>query len=519
MGTPFTLPVVKVTVLEDRALVERRGEVPLSVGTQRLVIQGLSPLAVDRSLQAKVAGGTISQARIRRAAKPQPPEAEREHRTALSQRVAELEQELRRVEADEARLTARQRLLDTARVDVHRAISEQAGAGQARAETWREQLETVRREQAAADTALRETLRQKQGLRARLEEARASNTQVEPWAPPKVDVQAELEVGHPTGGPATLSITYLVPCTAWRPSYRATLAREASGESVTLECEAVVWQRTEEDWKDVELAFSTARPTLGASPPRLQEDRLWLRDKTEREKQVVEVTLREEVIQTAGEPGVARREDALPGMDDGGEPLTVPAPHRATVPADGEPYRVPLFQFTAPAASELVAIPEQSPLVHRVARFDNTGPTVLLAGPVKLVRTHGYVGRAQLRFTGKGERVKLGFGSEDALRVARTEDVARETSRLTGRKVTTHKVRLFLSNMGARPTPVAIEERIPVSEVESVEIQLLRESTKPAPARVSEDGIVRFELTASPRSQQELAMDYVVSSAAKVAGL
>ncbi|NVJ13045.1 mucoidy inhibitor MuiA family protein [Myxococcus sp. AM010] len=518
MGTPFILPVVKVTVLEDRALVERRGEIPLSVGTQRLVIQGLSPLAVDRSLQAKVAGGTISQARIRRAAKPQAPEAEREHRTALGKRVAELEQELRRVAADETRLSARLRLLDTARAEVHRAISEQAGAGQSRPETWREQLETVRREQVSADSALREAQRQTLRLREQLDEARGSQTAVE-LLEPKADVQAELEVGHPTGGPATLSVTYLVPCTAWRPSYRATLSREGSGESVTLECEAVVWQRTEEEWKDVELAFSTARPTLGATPPRLQEDRLWLRDKTEREKQVVEVAIREEVIQTAGEPGAARQEDALPGMDDGGEPLTVTAPHRATVPPDGEPYRVPLFQFTAPAASELVAMPEQSPLVHRVARFDNTGPTVLLAGPVKLVRTHGYVGRAQLRFTGKGERVKLGFGSEDALRVARTEDVGRETSRLTGRKVTTHKVRLFLSNMGAQAVPVAIEERIPVSEVEAVEIQLLRESTKPAPARVSEEGIIRFELTASPRSQQELAMDYVVTSAAKVAGL
>ncbi|WP_426757416.1 mucoidy inhibitor MuiA family protein [Myxococcus sp. Y35] len=519
MGTPFTLPVVKVTVLEDRALVERRGEIPLSVGTQRLLVQGLSPLAVDRSLQAKVAGGTISQARIRRTARPVPPEAQREHRTEVSRRVAELEQDLRRFEADAARLEARKRLLKAARADVYRAISEQAGAGQARPEAWREQLEAVRREEASVDAALHDNVRQLGSLRKQLEEARASQSFAEPEAQPKLDVQAELEVGHPTGGSATLSITYLVPCAAWRPSYRATLSREGAGEAVTLECEAVVWQRTEEEWKDVELAFSTARPTLGASPPRLQEDRLWLRDKTEREKQVVEVAIREEVIQTTGEPGAARREDALPGMDDGGEPLTVAAPHRARVPPDGEPYRVPLFQFTAPATSELVACPEQSPLVHRVARFDNVGPTVLLAGPVNLVRTSGYVGRAQLRFTGKGERVKLGFGSEDALRVARTEEQARETSRLTGRKVTTHKVRLFLSNMGAQSMPVAIEERIPVSEVESVEVQLLREQMKPAPARVSEDGIVRFELTAAPRSQRELAMDYVVTSAAKVAGL
>ncbi|MFY2561699.1 DUF4139 domain-containing protein, partial [Corallococcus terminator] len=271
--------------------------------------------------------------------------------------------------------------------------------------------------------------------------------------------------------------------------------------------------------KDAELAFSTARPTLGATPPRLETDWLFLRDKTEREKQVVEVAMREEVIQTAGEGAVAKRDDGLPGMDDGGEALTLAAAHRTTVPSDGEPHRVPMFHFTAPAASELLVCPELSPLVHRVARFDNVGPAVLLAGPVDLVRASGYVGRSQLRFTGKGERVRLGFGSEDSLRVARQTDLQEETSRLSGRKVKTHHVKMFLSNMSAHPAAVALEERIPVSEVETVEVMLLKDSTKPAPTRFSSEGIARFELTAPPRSQQELTLVYTVTSAAKVAGL
>ena len=518
MGAPLSLPVVKVTVLEDRALVERRGEVPLVAGAQRLVIEGLSPLAVDRSLQAKLSGGTVSQARIRRAMKPYRPEALREHRTELGRRVAEREQELLRAEAEEERRRHRHTLLLNAHEDVFRSISEDAGSGQDRPEVWRQQLATIRREVDTAEAALRDTSREVAQLRARLQEARSALAGTE-REEARLDVHAELEVGHPAGGSTTLSVTYLVPCAAWRPAYRATLERGEKGETVTLECEAVVWQRTEEEWKDAELAFSTARPTLGASPPRLVEDRLWLRDKTEREKQVVEVSIREEVIQTTGEGGVVRRDEGLPGMDDGGEPLTLAAQHRATVPSDGEPHRVPLFRFSAPAASELLACPELSPLVHRVARFDNTGPSVLLAGPVDLVRTSGYVGRAPLRFTGRGERVKLGFGSEDALRVARVPDDHVETSRLTGRRVRTQRVRLFLSNMGSRPEAVALEERMPVSEVEAVEVMLLKEGTKPAPSRVSEDGIVRFELTAPPRSQQELSLAYTVTSASKVAGL
>lgn len=287
---------------------------------------------------------------------------------------------------------------------------------------------------------------------------------------------------------------------------------------MTLECEAVVWQRTEEAWKEVELCFSTARPTLGASPPRLVEDRLWLRDKTEREKQLIEVAVREEALQTTGE-GAARQTETMPGLDDGGEALTLTARHKATVPSDGAPHRVPLFQFTSPASSELVAHPEHSPLVHRVARFDNLGPSVLLAGPVDLVRTSGYVGRGQLRFTGRGERLKLGFGSEDTLRVARVVESSEDTTWVTGRKLRMNQVKLFLSNTGTRGESVALEERIPVSEVEAVEVKLLKEQMKPAPAKVSEDGIIRFELTAGPRTQQELKLVYTVSSSAKVSGL
>ncbi|AGC45824.1 hypothetical protein MYSTI_04532 [Myxococcus stipitatus DSM 14675] len=520
MSTPFTLPVVKVTLLEDRALVERRGEVPLVPGAQRLVVSGLSPLAVDRSLQAKLAGGTVSQARVRRARKPQPPEALREHTTRLDQRVADLEQEERQRSSDVSRLTARQDLLTTAHADVYRAISEQAGGGMSRAETWKQQLDSVRQELEAAGEALRQAQREHLRVQHQLEEARRARagTQQEEA---RLDVQAELEVGHPAGGTALLSVTYLVPCAAWRPAYRATLESSSEGTNTTvrLECEAVVWQRTEEEWKDVELAFSTARPTLGAAPPRLETDWLFLRDKTDREKQVVEVAVREEVIQTAGEGGAAKRDEGLPGMDDGGEALTLAAPHRATVPSDGEPHRVPLFHFTAPAASELLVCPELSPLVHRVARFDNVSPAVLLAGPVDLVRQSGYVGRSQLRFTGKGERVRLGFGSEDSLRVARQTDLQEDVSRLTGRKVKTHHVRMFVSNMGPKPAAVALEERLPVSEVESVEVVLQKEATRPAPTRVSTEGIARFELTAPPRSQQELTLVYTVTSSSKVAGL
>lgn len=517
MNTTVTLPVVKVTVLEDRALVERRGEVTLPAGPQRLRVEGLSPLAVDRSLQVSLSGGNIVGARVSRTWKEQPKEGMREHRTELGRRAESLEQEVRVAAADVQRLEARLTIAQAARTDVLRSISEGVGAGKAGPDTWRLHLTAVRAEVGSTEEALRQARKREAVAQQRLAEARSTLAQGEqPEA--KLLTAAEVEVNHPTGGAVTVGVAYLLPCAVWRPAYRATLRSGEGGEAVTLECEAVVWQRTEEDWKDVEMAFSTARPTLGANPPRLVEDRLYLRDKTQQEKHTVEVSIREETIQTTGEGG-ARPAEGMPGLDDGGEPLTLKALHRVTLPSDGAPHRVPLFQFTAPATSELVGTPEHSPLVHRVARFENRGASVLLAGPVDLVRTSGYVGRAQLTFAGVGEKVKLGFGSEDALRVARQVETKLDTHRLTGRKTRTHFVKLFLSNTGSRPEQIAIEERMPVSEVEAVEVELLKDKAKPAPTKVSQDGILRFELPAPARSQQELAFSYTVSSSSKVAGL
>ncbi|MFL5344477.1 MAG: mucoidy inhibitor MuiA family protein [Hyalangium sp.] len=517
MSTTVTLPVIKVTVLEDRALVERRGEVTLPAGPQRLRVEGLSPLAVDRSLQVSLSGGNIVGARVSRAWKEQPKEGLREHRTELGRRVESLEQAVRVATGDVLRLESRLNVAMAARADVLRSISELTGAGKATPDTWRQQLEAVRAEVGSTEESLRQARKREALTQQRLAEARSALVHGE-QPETKLVTSAEVEVNHPSGGAVTVGVAYLVPCAVWRPAYRATLRPTEGGEAVTLECEAVVWQRTEEDWKEVEMAFSTARPTLGATPPRLVEDRLYLRDKTQQEKHTVEVSIREEAIQTTGEGGAKPSAD-MPGLDDGGEALTLKASHRVTLPSDGSPHRVPLFQFTAPATSELVGTPEHSSLVHRVARFENKGPSVLLAGPVDLVRTSGYVGRAQLSFAGVGERVKLGFGSEDALRIARQVETKLDTNRLTGRKIRTHFVKLFLSNTGSRPEQIAIEERMPVSEVEAVEIELLKDKAKPAPAKVSQDGIIRFELPAPARSQQELAFTYTVSSSSKVAGL
>ena len=74
------------------------------------------------------------------------------------------------------------------------------------------------------------------------------------YSPIEVDIEAD------AAAEASLTVEYMVPCAAWRPTHRARL-----GEGhVLFETDAAVWQATGEAWNDVTLQLSTARSSCSA---------------------------------------------------------------------------------------------------------------------------------------------------------------------------------------------------------------------------------------------------------------
>lgn len=558
---PLSLPITAVTCLEDRAQIERRGTVRLAAGVQRLRIGPVTPITVDRSLRAEIvpaAGGPgtvptaadpaaqdsggpdraapdtkaadarVVDARIVRAYTPPHPDGPGEDASELRREVHTLEREIHETEMHRQRLESRLAVIAQARADLFRDITEGAGAGDADPERWTDRLDRVEGEAGPRNAELHALHRRLRDLAEELKEAAAALLRTEN-EPEELSAVLELVVEADRAGPAELRVVHLVPCALWRPAYRAALAPD--GRSVLLETDAVVWQRTGEDWNGVRLALSTARPTLAASPPGLAEDELALRDRSAEERRTVEVDLREEDIRTiggespgSGGPGSGSAE--MPGLDDGGEVRVMTAPVPVNVVGDGRPHRVHLTAFTAACESERTCSPELSPLVGQVAVLPNESGHVLLSGPVDLVRGSGFVGRGELRFAGLGEQVRLPFGSEDDYRVVRHVEESRETVGLTGinhRTVITRTVRLFVSRLGApgdrEAGPVVVRERVPVSEVSAVEIRLRKDACAPQPDDADADGIVRYDLLLGPGERREITLVYEITAAASVQGL
>lgn len=508
----------RVTMFEDRAEVVRRAVFSVQPGIRVEACAGVSLLVDDGTVQTKVIKGSarILSARVLRREHLEKALG-REEIDALERAAKEARE---RMTAADLAIERAQRILqhhyqltdqwvksvalgpkngsDTKVIgsyrDAWRAIDDAAKATLGELEKAR-----VARAQAEQDFKLAERRRQEGLIES-----------------PRRDAVIEIEVEAKEAGEIEVELSYRLPCALWRPEHLARLVLEkpdSKAGKVEIITYAVAWQSTGEEWNDVEVRFSTARPAKEASPPLLSDDTLSSRKKTDEERRNVVIAAREQTIDMAGLDRGAREVAEMPGVDDGGEPLNYVGKERVGLPSNGRPFRVEIGRTNTDAEVSRVLMATRSPSAHVRATATLVGSGPLLAGPVRLARGSSMVGRAKIDFVGKGEPFELGFGPDDGIRVRRMEDEERDTQALTGSQKIRRKVSLFLSNLSGTARSVLVNERVPVSEIDEVEIQVLDAGPFKLDAK---DGFLRTTVEVAARATKMMTFSYEVRAGSKV---
>ena len=350
---------------------------------------------------------------------------------------------------------------------------------------WRAAFSAVAEEVAPADSAIREAerkQRERDRESARLEADRAQKP------PSKLEVRIELAAAAATK--ATLRVTYAVRNARWTPLYDARLDTGAKDRKPALELvrRAEITQNTGEDWSNVALAVSTVRTARGGKAPELNSL----------------------IVQYPPPPRAAA---SISGGMDAAKPLAraAPAPmtqearskvaeeQQATAEVDGfqVTFKIPgrvslgasegaksLRVSSAIIAPDLAvrAVPVLDPTAFLEASFKQTEDAPLLPGRVSIYRDGVFVGRGQMAAAGKDETVRLGFGADDKIKIERTTIKRNEGS--AGLIVTTSKTdersfKTSIRNGHDFPIKVAIEDQLPVSENEDIQVEMLSSSTPP----------------------------------------
>lgn len=514
------IPVVEVTLLEDRAHVVRRGRVAASRGASLVRVAGVAPALVDKSLGARIvegAGVRAVNARVLRRrvhVSEDRPEVLRD----LDATCEAIEGELAALADRRALLQSELDALDALARATMKEIVEDVSWGRGAADEWRAQMDMLDERERDLRGELRTLGFAEADARARLEALEVRRSVHD--TPAGIET-ADLEIALVAEAEAEveLQIDYVVPGACWRPYHSARLIQEPGGAArVQVRCSGCVWQNTGEDWNDVALRFSTQRPSLGTAPPLLADDRLAV----QRKSSEIIVEAREQDITTAGlggDAGGVTETTEVPGIDDGGEIINLRAPERATVPSDGAPHRVELFHFDSDAESELMLAAELAPAVLLRSVQTNRASQPLLAGPVDLIRDAGLVGRTSILYIAPGERFELGWGPDPSLRVHRRDERLEDESRMLSAWTTQrYKVTVRLSNIGDAPRTVHVKERVPVSELEQVQVTVHAKETTDR-AQPDDNGFVDWTVRLAPFGHGSVMLRYDIKKHGETRGL
>ena len=505
-----------VTVYPDGATVTRLITVDLPQGDTTLIARDFPPgldassLRVEGETAARVTIGAID-ARAPRPERP-PPAPELEQRSqALKDERAALEDQI----GAEA---ARKRFAERFAAQIPLGLGDK---GEARpVAEWRLAFGAVAEEIRAANNATRELKLKQRELDeeiARIDRALQANP------PRKMEVRIDLAAD--AGARATFRVSYTVRGARWAPLYDARLDTGTRERKPALELirRAEIVQQTGEDWNDVALSVSTVRTAKGGAGPelrplvvryaepasalkgsRIMQDRAALRE----ERPVGNLGL-ENMAAVAPASTPAQEQEAA--IETGGYQALFRVPGRVTV-ATNEGAKS-LRISTATIAPDLLvrAAPALDETAYLEASMKHAEEAPLLAGRVALYRDGIFVGRGTLALTPKDETLRLGFGADEKVKVARVLMRRLEGSAgiISSAKTDEREFKTTVRSGHSRPMRIVVEDQIPTSEIADIQVEMLPGTTPPTERDVRDRrGVLAWSFDAAPGEAKEIKLGW-----------
>ena len=499
-----------VTVYPDGASVTRVITLDLPAGDTTLVARDFpltldtSSLRVEGDAGAKLTIGAID-ARPPRAAPPV-------NLSDLDKRIETLKDQRADVGGAIAAATARRKFAERFAEASPAGIGDK---GEARPiAEWRAAFAAVSEEVATADAAIRDAERKQREIDreiARLESDRATKP------PSKLEVRIDLAATTATR--TRLRVTYAVRNARWTPLYDARLDTGARDRKPALELvrRAEITQTTGENWSNVALDVSTVRTARGGNAPDLNS--LIVRYPQAPRPQTGAALFESARPRSMPAPMESdsldkRADEQEATVDLGGFQTTFRIPGRVSVGASEGAKSLRISTATIVPDLVIRSAPVLDPTAFLEASFKQSEDAPLLPGRVAIYRDGMFVGRGKMAAASKDETVRLGFGADDKVKIERA--VIKRNEGSAGLIVTTSKTdersfKTSVRNGHDFPIKVAIEDQLPVSENEEIQVEMLPSATPPTATNVRDRrGVLEWAFEAKPGEVRDIAFGWRV---------
>ncbi len=513
--TVVLAPISAVTVYEDRALVTRSCEIDLGDDVSRVMVEHL-PASLDASsLRARALGAQILGVEVEVVhLEHENSEALRAAKRALQD--AQRQQRLEQMRMDDARnhrdvlRSVSAAAADDASKDLRRSTGPDVNSLGSLLDFINLSSGTAREAILEAEAAWAKSKLVTDAAQRRVKELEGAGKRKEQ--------RAVITLRTASARKAEMKLSYLIGGASWQPVYALRVQADFSG--ALLELGGEVSQRTGEDWTDVEMELTTARPSTGAAAPTPRPWRINLPRRYN--KSVGSLSSGESApAQDINLDGFAERRGSArleTQVIRSGQIVAFGAHRRQTLRSGARPSKVSLGQFKLKPSVTWTAFPRATQDVYVSAKMLNSTGVALPAGKTQVYVGPDYVGPLTLAACGKDEEMKVGLGVDPQVQVQR-EELQNENSTVgvfSKERVHARRYRITLENQRSQAIQAQILDQLPVSNDADLEVELTEFTLKQAKLgkELQENndarGILEWHLNLQPGDEKELRFGFQV---------
>ncbi len=536
--------ITNVVVYGDRAKVTRTAVVEIPAGKSTIAFTEISPDMLPNSLRAEghadveVKFGAVSQKKIFLAgpSSPRLVELYLKYEPLLDQKAM--------IGAERFALRSKRSFISGLGQQAAQSVNEEFKRNDLKPEQWEAAANSIEKANLDINKAELALDVKERDLDREIEKARSELMQFGSIGARNYAVMVPLETASATK--LTIELSYQVRNATWFPLYDARL--DTKGENpLQIVQYGVVQQKTGEDWRNVTLSLSTARPQQSAVLPILRP--IWIdaelvsdlavppqptgtadplaewRQKAEARRLSLESETappESEETEAAPVPMVTPirpvdgyRAQLTPAIiETGGYVSEYKIQGPANVLSDGSETKLMIGNFDAQSELQVHVKPQQSTNAYLVAQMKLKGDAPILPGTVNLFRDGAFIGPGNIPLLRPDEEYDLSFGLDDQVLVKHNtlKDENKEEGMISKDNVIERQYVTEIENLHNEPVKVVVMEMVPTSKNEKVSIDVRKDFTGAGYAMDVKNikGLMQWKFDMPAKSKKELKLGWRV---------
>ncbi len=308
----------------------------------------------------------------------------------------------------------------------------------------------------------------------------------------KNQISAVVDIGVERACTVEIQLTYLVHSATWSPSYSVRANR--TGDEITVDYDAILVQKTGENWTDVSLTLSTAQPQQSITPPMPDPWYVDIYQPPAPSGPPSRGTVGADYGAFGGAymatdaemvAGVAMQRmgknidvvnaSAHAAVVNDGPAVSFVLPRTVTIPSNAsDDQKTSIASIQTTADHYLIAVPMLTDKVFIHSEVTNNSSYILLPGQASIFHGGDYVGKTTLSTISPKETFGLDLGIAPTVTTVRTlvEKTTASTGLFNSGKQTLYEFEIAISNGESNTIDVRVYDRIPVSRNEEIEVHL-----------------------------------------------